>query len=74
MKAVGFHGVGDIRVDDVPESFSFKHRPTRLCRSTSKVLPQVEPLSAATDAAFDSRRPGWIKVELKPDVAMVAAM
>ncbi len=41
----------------------------------SKVLTQVEPLSAAMDAyrAFDSRRPGWIKVELKPAVAMATA-
>ncbi|HEX5545057.1 MAG TPA: zinc-dependent alcohol dehydrogenase [Nitrospira sp.] len=41
----------------------------------AKVLTQVEPLSAARDAyrAFDSRQPGWIKVELKPDVAMAAA-
>ncbi|OQW37260.1 MAG: glutathione-dependent formaldehyde dehydrogenase [Nitrospira sp. SG-bin1] len=39
------------------------------------VLTQVEPLSAALDAyrAFDSRQPGWIKVELKPDVSMAKA-
>lgn len=41
----------------------------------AKVLTQVEPLSAAMDAyrAFDSRRPGWMKVELKPDVMATAA-
>lgn len=34
-----------------------------------------EWLSAAMDAyrAFDNRQPGWIKVELKSDVAMAAA-
>ncbi|HEU5407487.1 MAG TPA: hypothetical protein VFU48_06950 [Nitrospira sp.] len=40
-----------------------------------KVLAAVEPLSAAMDTyrAFDSRQPGWIKVELKPAIAMATA-
>lgn len=53
MKAVVFHGVGDIRVDDVPE-------------------PQLQ---APTDAIvrITASAMGWIKVELKPAVAMATA-
>ena len=34
----------------------------------SKVLTQVEPLTDVIEAykAFDTRQPGWVKVELKP--------
>ena len=67
MKVAGFHSVGDIRGDDVPEPQ--RQTPTdSIVQITAKVLTQVEPLSAATDAyrAFDSRLRGWIKVELKP--------
>ncbi|MBW4563082.1 MAG: hypothetical protein KME32_18420 [Mojavia pulchra JT2-VF2] len=33
-----------------------------------QILTQVEPLSSVIDAykAFDTRQPGWIKVELLP--------
>jgi threonine dehydrogenase-like Zn-dependent dehydrogenase len=33
------------------------------------ILTQVEPMTNVIDAykAFDTRQPGWIKVELKPD-------
>lgn len=36
----------------------------------AKILTQVEPLSGALEAyrSFDSRQPGWMKVELKPDI------
>jgi len=36
-----------------------------------KILTKVEPMRAAIEAyeAFDSRRPGWLKVELKPAAA-----
>ncbi len=39
-----------------------------------KVLTQTEPMTSALDAykAFDTRQPGWIKVELKP-AAQIAA-
>ena len=42
----------------------------------AKVLTQVAPLSSAIEAykAFDSRQPGWMKVELRPDVAMAEAV
>ncbi len=39
------------------------------------ILTQMEPVTSAIDAykAFDTRRPGWIKVELTPsDPAMPA--
>jgi threonine dehydrogenase-like Zn-dependent dehydrogenase len=34
----------------------------------AKVLTQREPLSAVIDAykAFDTRQPGWVKIELMP--------
>ncbi|MCS6302664.1 MAG: hypothetical protein H8K07_03220 [Nitrospira sp.] len=41
MKAVGFHGVGDIRVDDVPEP-QLQAPTDSIVRVTSKVLTQVE--------------------------------
>jgi len=38
----------------------------------TQVLTQVEPLTSALEAykAFDTRQPGWIKVELQPAAAM----
>jgi hypothetical protein len=38
------------------------------------ILTEVEPLTGAIEAykAFDARRPGWIKVELDPDLLRVA--
>ncbi len=40
----------------------------------SKILTKVEPLQSALDAyeAFDLRKPGWMKVELRPSQAKVA--
>jgi threonine dehydrogenase-like Zn-dependent dehydrogenase len=40
-----------------------------------KVLTQTEPMTSALDAykAFDTRQPGWIKVELKPSAPSLAA-
>lgn len=42
----------------------------------ANVLTQVAPLSSAIEAykAFDSRQPGWMKVELRPNVAMAEAV
>ena len=39
-----------------------------------KVLTQTEPMTGALDAykAFDTRQPGWIKVELKPAASIAA--
>lgn len=39
-----------------------------------KVLTQTEPMTSALDAykAFDTRQPGWIKVELKPAASIAA--
>jgi len=39
----------------------------------SKILTQIEPLTSAIDAykSFDLRRPGWVKVELKPAIQRV---
>jgi threonine dehydrogenase-like Zn-dependent dehydrogenase len=41
----------------------------------SKILTQTEPLTSAIDAykAFDTRKPGWIKVELQPIIARAKA-
>ena len=41
----------------------------------SKVLTNMEPITAAIDAykAFDTRQPGWIKVKLEPSGAEAAA-
>ena len=49
MKAVVFHGIGDIRLDSVPDA---------------KIQ---EPTDAIVRAyrAFDTRQPGWLKVELR---------
>lgn len=40
----------------------------------SKILTKIEPLQSALDAykAFDLRRPGWLKVELRPSQAKSA--
>ncbi len=96
MKAVVFHDVGDIRLEDVPEPKI--EQPTdaivRLTASAicgtdlhfirgtfpvielvrtgsfdpASVLTQQEPITSVIDAykAFDTRQPGWIKVELLP--------
>lgn len=39
-----------------------------------KVLTQTEPMTSVLDAykAFDTRQPGWIKVELKPAASIAA--
>ena len=41
----------------------------------AKVLTQTEPLTSAIEAykAFDTRRPGWMKVELQPAMARAKA-
>jgi threonine dehydrogenase-like Zn-dependent dehydrogenase len=41
----------------------------------SKILTQTEPLMSAIEAykAFDTRRPGWMKVKLEPSVAHAKA-
>jgi threonine dehydrogenase-like Zn-dependent dehydrogenase len=56
MKAVVFHDVGDIRLDDVPEP--------KLQSDTDAVDCIASRLEMAY-RAFDTRQPGWIKVELK---------
>lgn len=55
MKAVVFHGVGDIRLDDVAEP-RIEH-PN-----------DVPERAAGVEAceAFDRREPGWLEVELQP--------
>ncbi|HET6229157.1 MAG TPA: hypothetical protein VFE05_03700, partial [Longimicrobiaceae bacterium] len=37
----------------------------------AQILTQREPMTAVLDAykAFDTRQPGWVKVELKPTAA-----
>jgi threonine dehydrogenase-like Zn-dependent dehydrogenase len=37
----------------------------------AQILTQREPMTAVLDAykAFDTRQPGWVKVELKPAAA-----
>ena len=41
----------------------------------ARILTQAEPLTSAIDAykAFDTRRPGWMKVKLEPHVAQAKA-
>ena len=84
MKAVVFKGVGDIRLEDVREPKTLrignchhrKHIPRLLdlivagTVKPERVLSQHEPMTAAIEAyrAFDLRRPGWLKVELSPEV------
>ncbi len=51
MKAVVFHAIGDIRVEDVPEP--------QLQQPTDAII-------RLTTSAFDKHEPGWIKVALNP--------
>jgi len=41
----------------------------------AKILTQAEPLMSATEAykAFDTHKPGWIKVKLEPAMAHAKA-
>ena len=54
MKAVVYHGLGDIRLDSVGDP--------KLKEDTDALVP------SAIDAykAFDERQQGWLKVELTP--------
>ena len=64
MKAVGWHRIGDIRVNDV-------HRSANLGRSGKldpvRIPTEAEPMTGAIDAyeAFDERQPDWMKVALE---------
>ena len=81
IKAVVFHDIGDIRLDDVPEP-RIKDSTDAIVRLTAsaicgtdlhKILTHSAPLMSALDAysQFDKRQDGWIKVMLHP--AAVAA-
>ncbi len=78
MKAVVYHGIGDIRIDDVPEPHIMgncnhrKYIPMLVdmvqngTLDPAKILTQYESLDSAVDAykQFAEHQPGWIKVEL----------
>ena len=63
MKAVVFHGIGDIRIDTVPDP-----QAAQATDAAVSVLTRREPLTNAIDAyrAFAVREPGWMKVKLTP--------
>jgi len=61
MKAVVFHGVGDIHVDDVPEPQIQDPNDAILRLTPSETVSAIEAYEA-----FDSRRTGWTKVALEP--------
>ncbi|MET3823371.1 threonine dehydrogenase-like Zn-dependent dehydrogenase [Burkholderia sp. PvR073] len=63
MKAVVFHGIGDIRIDTVPDP-----EVAQATDAVVSVLTCREPLTNAIDAyrAFDAREPGWRKVKPTP--------
>lgn len=70
MRAVVFHGIGDIRLDTVPEP-KLKERTDAIVRLTASaicVTKGIGPSRAIDAVGVDSERPktGWIKVELKP--------
>ncbi len=54
MKAVVFHGIGDVRLDEVPEP--------------KTLVGRHAPVTSAIDAyeQFDRRKQGWLRVELEP--------
>jgi len=58
MKAVVFHGIGDIRLEDVPE-------PT-LREPTDAICGTNLHFVRGTYRAFDTRQPGWLKAKLDP--------
>ncbi len=59
MKAVVFHAIGHIRLDDVPEP--------ELQQPTAAIVRLTTSAICGTDLqAFDKREPGWIKVALNP--------
>lgn len=78
MRAVVFHGVGDIRLDDVKEP-KLKEPADAIVRITASAIcgtvlhlvrgtvRGVKPgtVLGHSDKAFDRREPGWTKVELK---------
>ena len=53
MKAVVYHGLGDIRLDSV---------------SDPKLKEDTDALVLSVYKAFDERQQGWLKVELAPGV------
>jgi hypothetical protein len=59
MKAVVYHGVGDIRLDDVADP-KIRSRLTPWCGSLRR--PSAERISAY--GTFDERADGWLKVAL----------
>ena len=82
MKAVVWHGVGDIRLDAMNKNLTLKmgncdHRKyiPRLIDfvrtgvvDPTQILTETEPLGSAIEAyrQFDLRHRGWTKVKLEP--------
>jgi len=79
MKAVVFHGIGDIRLDEVPEpkiqdstDAIVRLTASAICGTDLHMIRGTFPgMTSVIDAykAFDTRQPGWVKVELVPGVA-----
>ena len=76
MKAVVYHGVGDISLDDVAEP-RIEAQTDAIVRITAsaKFQSQVKPVTDAIAdfKAFDRRERSWIKVELQPQRGSQAA-
>jgi threonine dehydrogenase-like Zn-dependent dehydrogenase len=86
MKALVFHAVGDIRLDDVPDpqpqeptdaivrltSSAICGADLHFVRGTMDGMKEGTILESAYKA-FDRREAGWIKVELAPQVEPAAA-
>jgi len=51
MKAVVFHGIGDVRLDDVPEP---------------RITHPTDPIVRLTARAICRREQAWLKVALEP--------
>ncbi|MDY0884744.1 hypothetical protein ACFPL7_04940 [Dongia soli] len=64
MKTALFHGIEELQFDDIPE-------PPAGSVNTLKIVLEIEPVNSDLDSydAFDVRRPGWLKSELKPAVS-----
>jgi len=58
MKAGVFHGIGDMRLEDVPE-------PT-LREPTNAICGTNPHFVRGTYRAFDTHQPGWLKGKLDP--------
>ena len=61
MKAVVFHGVGDIRLETVRDPKLRAPTDAIVRLTASAIMNAIEAYKA-----FDRHEPGWIKVKLQP--------